>query len=150
MCSERPLRESLTTGFQGGQTSSSKEAELKAVLWTAKILNRSWEEVLWNSNAINVAYDINGSHEPVGWHTRLPMLECRSLFSKNNWIITWSARSSNGVVDAIAKKTLNTGTEFMFNVSDGDAFPFCFTNFIMEDLKEARLVSNFPLWAFCA
>lgn len=115
---------------------SPEEAKLKALSRAAELLlNFKWSEMIWSSDAQSVVNDINELHEPLGWSTRHVILECRSVFREQDRSLCWFARSSNKVADAVAKLSLVTGANLLFNAASLNLFPSFFYDVVLADLK---------------
>ena len=126
--------------FLASQLESAENAmvaELKALVWALQIAKeRSWQQVVWSSDAKTIVDEVLASYEPCGWESRYSILLCRKLLQERSWILVWNARSSNTVADVTAKFTLASNNCLYFSHclrSNSFVFPICIRDAISHD-----------------
>lgn len=110
-----------------------QEAELMAIEWESEIvLEQSWNNVIWSSDALGVIKAINFEANPTGWDTKINLLKIRDRRKDFNWLFNWNSRDTNKAADFICNFAFKNNLSFVFH--DHSNFPPPF------DIKEILLI----------
>lgn len=85
------------------------DAEVNALEWAFDYAQTcGWSNILWETDAQEVWKEVLATKNPSGWFSFHNILTIRSRFCCNSgWKLNWRNRSSDGVVDSIAKISLS-------------------------------------------
>lgn len=84
--------------------------------------------VIWSSAASNLVKDISFENEPEGWSSRNAILYIQTMLSCCNWKLQWNAKSSNTLVDMVAKESLSNNSFLFFDSLNLVSLPFSFSS----------------------
>lgn len=102
---------------------SMHEAKIKVIEWAASCaIGKSWNMLSFSSNAQIAVNEINSSLDPLGWHTRNPVLCIRYFLLSNGLELVWNVRASNKFADSLEKLVMTSICNFMFFSSNLDRF----------------------------
>lgn len=117
------------------ESSSAHEAEIAAILkatWMAK--RNNWSNLLWSSDDQGSVQGVLSSTEPGGWNIRYDIIAIPNHFIEANWILIWSLRTSNRLVDAVAKLYLSWNFSMSFNDCNLNSIPNDLLNLARLDI----------------